>query len=135
MLSIKITIYRLANHSRIVDALCRACERGKQVTVVIELMARFDEENNMHFASKLQEAGCTIIYGMENYKVHSKIISIVLKEGEEIRYITHLGTGNYKRVHLQAVHRPQLHHGGHRDRRGRGRILPQYRDLQYRFPL
>ena len=75
--------------------LCRACERGKQVTVVIELMARFDEENNMHFASKLQEAGCTIIYGMENYKVHSKIISIVLKEGEDIRYITHLGTGNY----------------------------------------
>ena len=95
VLSIKITIYRLANHSRIVDALCRACERGKQVTVVIELMARFDEENNLHFASKLQEAGCTIIYGMENYKVHSKIISIVLKEGEEIRYITHLGTGNY----------------------------------------
>ena len=95
VLSIKITIYRLANHSRIVDALCRACERGKQVTVVIELMARFDEENNMHFAGKLQEAGCTIIYGMENYKVHSKIISIVLKEGEDIRYITHLGTGNY----------------------------------------
>lgn len=54
VLSIKITIYRLANHSRIVDALCRACERGKQVTVVIELMARFDEENNLHFASKLQ---------------------------------------------------------------------------------
>ena len=95
VLSVKITIYRLANHSRIVDALCRACERGKQVTVVIELMARFDEENNLHFASKLQEAGCTIIYGMGNYKVHSKIISIVLKEGEDIRYITHLGTGNY----------------------------------------
>ena len=93
--AIKITIYRLANHSRIVDALCKACERGKQVTVVIELMARFDEESNLHYASKLQEAGCTIIYGMENYKVHSKIISIVLKEGENIRYITHLGTGNY----------------------------------------
>lgn len=95
VLSVKITIYRLAGHSRIVDALCRACERGKQVTVVIELCARFDEENNLHFAAKLQEAGCTIIYGMENYKVHSKIISIVLKEGEEIGYITHLGTGNY----------------------------------------
>ena len=81
VLSIKITIYRLAGHSRI--------------TVVIELCARFDEENNLHFAAKLQEAGCTIIYGMENYKVHSKIISIVLKEGEEIGYITHLGTGNY----------------------------------------
>ncbi len=95
VLSIKITIYRLASHSRIVDALCRASERGKHVTVVIELMARFDEESNLHYASKLREAGCTIIYGMENYKVHSKIISIVLKEGEEIRYITHLGTGNY----------------------------------------
>ena len=93
--SIKITIYRLANHSRIADLLCRASENGKQVTVVIELCARFDEENNLYFADKLREAGCTIIYGMENYKVHSKIISIVLKDGEEIRYITHLGTGNY----------------------------------------
>ena len=95
VLSIKITIYRLANHSRIVDALCKACERGKQVTVVIELCARFDEESNLHYAQMLQEAGCTIIYGMENYKVHSKIISVVLKDGETIRYITHLGTGNY----------------------------------------
>ena len=93
--SIMITIYRLAHHSRIAEILCRASENGKQVTVVIELCARFDEENNMYFAGKLQEAGCTIIYGMENYKVHSKIISIVLKEGEELRYITHLGTGNY----------------------------------------
>ena len=93
--SIMITIYRLAHHSRIAELLCRASENGKQVVVVIELCARFDEENNMYFASKLQEAGCTIIYGMENYKVHSKIISIVLKEGEDLRYITHLGTGNY----------------------------------------
>ena len=93
--SIMITIYRLAHHSRIAELLCRASENGKQVVVVIELCARFDEENNMYFASKLQEAGCTIIYGMENYKVHSKIISIVLKEGEELSYITHLGTGNY----------------------------------------
>ncbi len=93
--SIMITIYRLAHHSRIAELLCRAAENGKQVTVVIELCARFDEENNLYFANKLQEAGCTIIYGMENYKVHSKIISIVLKDGEEVRYITHLGTGNY----------------------------------------
>lgn len=93
--SIKITIYRLASHSRIAELLCRASENGKQVTVVIELCARFDEENNMYFAGKLQEAGCTIIYGMENYKVHSKIISIVMKEGDGLRYITHLGTGNY----------------------------------------
>ena len=93
--SIMITIYRLAHHSRIAELLCRASENGKQVTVVIELCARFDEENNLYFANKLQEAGCTIIYGMENYKVHSKIISIVLKEEDQLRYITHLGTGNY----------------------------------------
>ena len=93
--AISITIYRLAHHSRIADLLCRASENGKMVTVVIELCARFDEENNMYFARKLQEAGCTIIYGMENYKVHSKIISIVLQNGEDVRYITHLGTGNY----------------------------------------
>ena len=92
---ISITIYLLSSHSRIADLLCRASENGKQVTVVIALLARFDEENNMYFASKLQEAGCTIIYGMENFKVHSKIISVVLKEGDDIRYITHLGTGNY----------------------------------------
>lgn len=95
VVSIKITIYRLDNHSRIVEALKRASENGKEVTVVIELCARFDEENNMYFAGVLQEAGCTIIYGMQNYKVHSKIISIVLKEGDEVGYITHLGTGNY----------------------------------------
>ena len=93
--AISITIYRLAHHSRIADLLCRASENGKMVTVVIELCARFDEENNMYFARKLQEAGCTIIYGMENYKVHSKIISIVLQNEGEVRYITHLGTGNY----------------------------------------
>lgn len=93
--AIKITIYRLDDRSRIVDALKKASENGKEVTVVIELCARFDEENNLHFSEVLKEAGCTIIYGMGNYKVHSKIISIVLTEGERIRYITHLGTGNY----------------------------------------
>lgn len=95
VVSIKITIYRLDNHSRIVEALKRASENGKEVTVVIELCARFDEENNMYFAGVLQEAGCTIIYGMQNYKVHSKIISVLLSEGGEVEYITHLGTGNY----------------------------------------
>ena len=95
VVSIKITIYRLDNHSRIVEALKRASENGQEVTVVIELCARFDEENNMYFAGILQEAGCTIIYGMQNYKVHSKIISVLLSENGEIGYITHLGTGNY----------------------------------------
>ncbi len=93
--AIKITIYRLDSRSRIVDALKKASENGKDVTVVIELCARFDEENNLYFSEVLKDAGCTIIYGMGNYKVHSKIISIVLTEGERIRYVTHLGTGNY----------------------------------------
>ena len=93
--AIKISIYRLDNHSRIVEALKRASENGKEVTVVIELCARFDEENNMYYAGILQEAGCTIIYGMQNYKVHSKIVSVLLSENGEIEYITHLGTGNY----------------------------------------
>ena len=95
VLSVMTTIYRLASHSRIVDALCRACENGKEVTAVIELSARFDEENNLHFAEKLRDAGCNIIYGMGNYKVHSKIVSVVLKKEQELAYITHLGTGNY----------------------------------------
>ena len=94
-IAIKITIYRLANHSRIVEALKRASENGIDVTVVIELCARFDEENNLYFAGLLQESGCNIIYGMENYKVHSKIISIVFSDESGISYITHLGTGNY----------------------------------------
>ncbi|MDE6401269.1 MAG: RNA degradosome polyphosphate kinase, partial [Clostridiales bacterium] len=93
--AIKITIYRLDHRSRIVEALKKASENGKDVTVVIELCARFDEENNLYFSEILRDAGCTIIYGMGNYKVHSKIISIVLTNGEELRYVTHLGTGNY----------------------------------------
>ena len=93
--SIKITIYRMDHRSRIVEALKRASENGKDVTVVIELCARFDEENNLYFADVLKEAGCTVIFGCGNYKVHSKIISVVLTDGETLRYITHLGTGNY----------------------------------------
>ncbi|MDE7394812.1 MAG: polyphosphate kinase 1, partial [Clostridiales bacterium] len=96
--SIKITIYRLDAHSRIVDALKKASENGIDVTVVIELCARFDEENNLYFANVLKEAGCTIFYGVGNYKVHSKIVSIVLNRGGEVKYITHLGTGNYNEV-------------------------------------
>ncbi len=93
--NIKITIYRLAKNSRVVAALSRAAENGKDVSVVMELCARFDEESNLSYAQQLQEAGCTVFYGIENYKVHSKIISIVLQDKGEVRYITHLGTGNY----------------------------------------
>ena len=93
--SIKITIYRLYRHSKVVDALLSAKENGKEVTVVIELLARFDEESNMYYADVLAEAGCTVIYGMGNYKVHSKIVSVVLEDGGEAKYLTHIGTGNY----------------------------------------
>lgn len=93
--SIKMTIYRIDSHSRIVEAFKRASENKKEVTVLIELFARFDEENNLYYANMLREAGCTIFYGTANYKVHAKIISIIRTDGEEISYITHLGTGNY----------------------------------------
>ncbi|MDR2555937.1 MAG: polyphosphate kinase 1 [Fibromonadaceae bacterium] len=95
VIDIKITIYRIDKQSRIIEALRRASRNGKEVTAIIELAARFDEENNLHFAGVLKDAGCTIIYGVGNYKVHSKITLLILKEGENISYITHLGTGNY----------------------------------------
>lgn len=94
-ISIKITIYRLADHSRIVSALLKALANGKEVTAVMELCARFDEENNLHYAEVLKEAGAQVFYGMGDYKVHSKIISILREKEGRICYITHLGTGNY----------------------------------------
>ena len=93
--TIRITIYRLDKQSRVVEALRRASRNGKDVTAVVELAARFDEENNLYFAELLKEAGCTVIYGVGNYKVHSKIALITMKDGDHISYITHLGTGNY----------------------------------------
>ena len=93
--NIKITIYRLANHSKIAEALLKAAENGKEVTAVMELCARFDEENNMYYAERLRDAGCMVFYGMGDYKVHSKIISIVREMNGKVSYITHIGTGNY----------------------------------------
>lgn len=95
VISIKITIYRLARKTKLVEYLCNAAENGKDVTVLIELRARFDEQNNIDWSERLEEAGCTIIYGLENYKVHSKLCLITKKERGEIRYITQIGTGNY----------------------------------------
>ena len=95
VISIKITIYRLAHHSKIVDYLCAAAENGKDVTVLIELRARFDEQNNIECSERLERSGCNIIYGIENYKVHSKLCLITRKERGEIKYITQVGTGNY----------------------------------------
>jgi len=93
--SVKITLYRLGENSRIIDYLCRLAEAGKQVTAVVELNARFDEENNINWSKRLEESGCNVIYGVEGYKVHSKITLITKKHGKNIIYITHLATGNY----------------------------------------
>ena len=102
VVSIKITIYRLAKHSKILRYLCRAAENGKEVTVLMELRARFDEQNNINAAEILEDAGCRILYGFENYKVHSKVCLITYKTKNTIRYITQIGTGNYneKTSHL-----------------------------------
>ena len=95
VVSIKITIYRLAKHSKIVRYLYRAAENGKNVTVLMELKARFDEQNNISAAEELEESECHILYGFENYKVHSKICLITYKDKNEFKYITQIGTGTY----------------------------------------
>lgn len=95
VISIKISIYRLAKKAKLVDYLCLAAENGKEVTVLMELRARFDEQNNIDWSEKLEEAGCKIIYGLDAYKVHSKVCLITLKEKTGISYITQVGTGNY----------------------------------------
>lgn len=95
VVTIKITIYRLAKKARLVEYLCAAAENGKEVTVLIELRARFDEQNNIEWSERLEEAGCRVIYGFENYKVHSKICLITCKTRNGYQYITQVGTGNY----------------------------------------
>ena len=95
VISIKMTLYRLAKQSKIIEALCEAAENGKEVVVLVELRARFDEENNIRWSRMLEKAGCQIIYGLEGYKVHSKLC-LITKRGEDgIEYITQIGTGNY----------------------------------------
>lgn len=95
VMTIKITIYRLAKKARLVEYLCAAAENGKEVTVLIELRARFDEQNNIEWSERMEEAGCRVIYGFEGYKVHSKICLITYRNRNEIQYITQIGTGNY----------------------------------------
>ena len=95
VVSIKMTLYRLAKQSKIVEALCEAAENGKEVVVLVELRARFDEENNIRWSRMLEKAGCQIIYGLEGYKVHSKLCLITKKGKDGIEYITQIGTGNY----------------------------------------
>lgn len=95
VLSIKMTLYRVAKNSQIVEALIEAAENGKEVVVLVELRARFDEENNIEWSRRLEEAGCKIIYGIEHIKVHSKLCLITYKDGDDFKYITHVGTGNF----------------------------------------
>lgn len=95
VVSIKMTLYRLADRSQIVDAMVEAAENGKEVVVLVELRARFDEESNIEYSRKLEEAGCRVIYGLNGYKVHSKLCLITRKTEQGLSYITQIGTGNY----------------------------------------
>lgn len=95
VVSIKITLYRVARDSKIISALTRAAENGKDVLALVELRARFDEENNIGWSKRLEEAGVTVIYGLEELKVHSKLLLITLRDGNDVSYITQVGTGNY----------------------------------------
>lgn len=95
VVSIKITLYRVASNSKIIEALINAAENGKEVFVLVELRARFDEENNIEWSKRLERAGCKVMYGPENLKVHSKLLLITRKNGSELQYITQIGTGNY----------------------------------------
>lgn len=95
VISIRMTLYRLAKNSKVVEALVEAAENGKQVDVLVELKARFDEANNIEWSRTLEEAGCHVVYGVDGLKVHSKLCQITRKEEDEIQYITQIGTGNY----------------------------------------
>lgn len=95
VVSIKMTLYRVAKQSKVVEALIEAAENGKEVVVLVELRARFDEENNIEWSRRLENAGCQVIYGLDGYKVHSKLCLITRKTDKQIEYITQIGTGNY----------------------------------------
>lgn len=95
VISIKISLYRIANNSKIVSALAYAAEKGKDVLCVLELRARFDEQNNIDYSKILQDAGCNVIYGLPDYKTHAKLCLITMRDGGKINYITQVGTGNY----------------------------------------
>ena len=95
VISIKMTLYRVAKHSKIVEYLIDAAENGKEVLVLVELKARFDEENNIEWSRRLEEAGCRVIYGLDGYKVHSKLCLVTRKAEGQVEYYTQIGTGNY----------------------------------------
>ena len=95
VLSIKITLYRTAKNSGVIDALLKAAEKGKHVSVLFEVKARFDEENNLRNGYKLEKAGCYVIYGIGSLKTHKKLLLIVRREGKKVKNYAHMGTGNY----------------------------------------
>lgn len=95
VVSIKMTLYRVASHSKVVESLIEAAENGKNVLVLVELKARFDEENNIGWSRRLEDAGCQVIYGLDGYKVHSKLCLITRREKGRTEYYTQVGTGNY----------------------------------------
>ena len=95
VVSIKITLYRLASQSHLAEALINAAENGKEVTALFELRARFDESNNIEWSQRFEAAGCHVIYGFRNFKVHSKICTITRQTENGLQHITQLGTGNY----------------------------------------
>ena len=95
VVSIKMTLYRVAKQSKIIASLIEAAENGKDVTILVELKARFDEENNIEWSRQLEDAGCRVIYGLDGYKVHSKLCLVTRKKKGKVSYITQIGTGNY----------------------------------------
>jgi polyphosphate kinase len=95
VISIKMTLYRVADDSKVIEALIAAAEHGKEVVTVVELRARFDEQNNIDWSRQLEQAGCTVIYGFSDYKVHSKLTLITRRNGARFEYISQVGTGNY----------------------------------------
>ena len=95
VVSIKMTLYRVARHSKIIESLIEAAENGKSVLALVELKARFDEENNIEWSRRLEEAGCQVIYGLDGFKVHSKLCLVTRRENGKTEYFTQIGTGNY----------------------------------------
>ena len=112
VVSIKMTLYRVAERSKIIDALVEAAENGKEVVVLIELRARFDEANNIEMSKRLEEAGCQILYGLGEYKVHSKLCLITkTNEASGFSYVTQIGTGNYNEKNIKIIYRPFFNDG------------------------